>query len=430
MTAIAIEDAPPRRTAAMTKAAIVIVVGVVATTLGQPDVLGRLPLTNLLKNSLHVSRADNAAFFFLSGLAWYFKPIAGIVTDAFPVMGSRRRSYLLASTLLAAIAWIVLIFTPHTYSSLLGMVIVINAFMVVMSTVIGGFMVEIAQATGGSGRLSSIREAAQLACAFVNGPVSGYLGAIAFGWTAAACGGVVFLLFPATLLWLQEQKRKVDSGQMLASFGHQLVNIGTAGTLWSAAGLTLLVYLAPGFTTALFYRQQDVLHMNTIDQGFLALYGGGFGVAGAITYLWLCRRRNLRFMLALGLAIGTAATFTYLNYGSLLQARMCASFNGFCGTFASTALMDLAVRATPAGSEGLGFSLMVSVRNITLFGSNWLGSMALDKFRLPFNDLVLANAATTAIAVPLVFLLPAIMVRRKDAEIYEEAPAQETALQD
>jgi hypothetical protein len=92
--------------------------------------------------------------------------------------------------------------------------------------------------------------------------------------------------------------------------------------------------------------------------------------------------------------------------------------------------MDLAVRATPAGSEGLGFSLMVSVRNITLFGSNWLGSMALDKFRLPFNDLVLANAATTAIAVPLVFLLPAIMVRRKDAEIYEEAPAQETALQD
>jgi len=430
MTAIAIEDAPPRRTAAMTKAAIVIVVGVVATTLGQPDVLGRLPLTNLLKNSLHVSRADNAAFFFLSGLAWYFKPIAGIVTDAFPVMGSRRRSYLLASTLLAAIAWIVLIFTPHTYSSLLGMVIVINAFMVVMSTVIGGFMVEIAQATGGSGRLSSIREAAQLACAFVNGPVSGYLGAIAFGWTAAACGGVVFLLFPATLLWLQEQKRKVDSGQMLASFGHQLVNIGTAGTLWSAAGLTLLVYLAPGFTTALFYRQQDVLHMNTIDQGFLALFGGGFGVAGAITYLWLCRRRNLRFMLALGLAIGTAATFTYLNYGSLLQARMCASFNGFCGTFASTALMDLAVRATPAGSEGLGFSLMVSVRNITLFGSNWLGSMALDKFRLPFNDLVLANAATTAIAVPLVFLLPAIMVRRKDAEIYEEAPAQETALQD
>jgi predicted MFS family arabinose efflux permease len=383
-----------------------------------------------LKNSLHVSRADNAAFFFLSGLAWYFKPIAGIVTDAFPIMGSRRRSYLLASTLLAAIAWIVLIFTPHTYGSLLGMVIVINAFMVVMSTVIGGFMVEVAQATGGSGRLSSMREAAQLACTFVNGPVSGYLGAIAFGWTAAACGGVVFLLFPATLLWLQEQKRKVDSGQMLASFGHQLVNIGTAGTLWAAAGLTLLVYLAPGFATALFYRQQDVLHMNTIDQGFLALYGGGFGVAGAITYLWLCRQRNLRFMLALGLAISTAATFTYLNYGSLLQARMCASIDGFCGTFAATALMDLAVRATPGGSEGLGFSLMVSVRNITLFGSNWLGSMALDKFRLPFNGLVLANAVTTAIAVPLVFLLPAIMVRRKDAEIYEEAPAQETALQD
>lgn len=56
--------------------------------------------------------------------------------------------------------------------------------------------------------------------------------------------------------------------------------------------------------------------------------------------------------------------------------------------------------------------------------------MALDNYHLPFNDLVLANAATTAIAVPLVFVLPKVLVRRKDAEAYEEAPAEETALQD
>ena len=78
--------------------------------------------------------------------------------------------------------------------------------------------------------------------------------------------------------------------------------------------------------------------------------------------------------------------------------------------------MDLAVRATPRGSEGLGFSLMVSVRNFALFGTDWLGSLMLDKLHMPFNDLVLANAGTTAIAVPLVFLLPAALVARKDAE--------------
>ena len=50
---------------------------------------------------------------FLCGLPWYFKPFAGILTDAFPLFGSRRRSYLLVSTGLAVAAWALLIFTPH-----------------------------------------------------------------------------------------------------------------------------------------------------------------------------------------------------------------------------------------------------------------------------------------------------------------------------
>ena len=68
--------------------------------------------------------------------------------------------------------------------------------------------------------------------------------------------------------------------------------------------------------------------------------------------------------------------------------------------------MDVAVRATPAGSEGLGFSLMVSVRNLALFGTDWFGSKLLDQYHFSFNSLVIANSVTTAVAVPLVFLLP------------------------
>jgi len=36
--------------------------------------------------------------------------------------------------------------------------------------------------------------------------------------------------------------------------------------------------------------------------------------------------------------------------------------------------MDLAIRATPAGSEAFGFSLLMSVRNFALFGTDWFGS--------------------------------------------------------
>src|SRR5579872_959626 len=138
-------------------AAIVIVIGVLGTTLAQPQVLGRIPIQNLLKNELHVDRAANAAFFFWMGLAWYFKPFFGIVTDAFPLFGSRRKSYMIIGATLATICWAALYFTPHIYSRLLWSCVAINLCMMCTSTVVGGYMVETAQAISGSGRLTSVR---------------------------------------------------------------------------------------------------------------------------------------------------------------------------------------------------------------------------------------------------------------------------------
>ena len=414
---------------ALKYAALVIVAGVLATTLAQPQVLARLPLQNLLKNELHVDRTANAAFFFWAGLAWYLKPFAGILTDAFPLFGSRRKSYILISASLAALSWLALIVTSHDYRKLLFMVIVINTFMVVASTVVGGYMVETAQANSGSGRLTAIRQFVQQACLIVNGPVAGYLASIAFGWTAAACGGVMFLLVPVTILFLHEQRKRSDSRQILANAREQLVNIATARTMWAAAALMALFYIAPGFGTALFYKQQNDLHLTTQAQGFLQLIAGVFGVLAAVGYGILCRRLNLRTLLVGCMVVATAANLGYLFYSSAGRAQAIEGLNGFGYTLAELALMDLAVRSTPAGSEGLGFSLMVSVRNLALFGTDWFGSKLLDQYHFSFDSLVIANSATTLIAVPLVFLLPRLIVLRKDAEIYEDAPLPKAALE-
>ena len=122
---------------AFTYAALIIIAGVLATTLAQTQVLARLPLQNLLKNELQADRTANAAFFFWAGLAWYLKPFAGVLTDAFPLFGSRRKSYILLSAVLAALAWWALIITPRDYCNLLFVAIVINVFTVVASTAVG-----------------------------------------------------------------------------------------------------------------------------------------------------------------------------------------------------------------------------------------------------------------------------------------------------
>ena len=410
-------------------AALVIIAGVLATTLAQPQVLARLPLQNLLKNEFHLDRTANAAFFFWAGLAWYLKPFAGILTDAFPLFGSRRKSYIVISASLAALSWLALTVTPHEFRDLLLVGILINAFMVIASTVVGGYMVETAQANSGSGRLTATRQFVQQACLIVNGPAAGYLASIAFGWTAATCGGIILLLVPVTILFLQERRQQPGSLQILANARAQLVNIATARTMWGAAGLMALFYIAPGFATALFYKQQNELHLDTQAQGFLQLIAGVCGVLAALGYGVLCRRLNLRTLLVGCMMFATAANLGYLFYSSAGRAQAIEGLNGFGYTLAELALMDLAVRATPAGSEGLGFSLMVSIRNLALFGTDWFGSHLLDEYHFSFDSLVLANSLTTLIAVPLVFLLSRLLVLRKDAEIYEETPELKTAME-
>jgi hypothetical protein len=177
-----------------------------------------------------------------------------------------------------------------------------------------------------------------------------------------------------------------------------------------------LFYIAPGFGTALFYRQQNRLRMSTETQGYLGMLAGTGGVLAAVAYGFICQKVSLRALLPWCLAIATATNLGYLYYSSFGRAQIINGINGVGYALAELVLMDLAIRATPAGSEGLGFALMMSVRNLALFGTDWIGSKLLVLHLLSFHWLVLANSATTAATVPLVFLLPRAIVGRKDAE--------------
>src|SRR5690349_6257423 len=53
-----------------------------------------MPLRFLLKDELRLSAEAVSFFFFLSQFSNYIKPIAGILTDAIPFLGTRRRHYL------------------------------------------------------------------------------------------------------------------------------------------------------------------------------------------------------------------------------------------------------------------------------------------------------------------------------------------------
>jgi MFS family permease len=400
---------------------LIIVFGIFASTMPQPQALGKLPLQFLLKNDVHVTREQMAAFFFWCGLAWYLKPIAGILTDAFPFFGTRRRHYLLFSSVLTALSWIGMNFLPHTYGSLLLGAMVVNLFMVMASTVIGAFLVEAGQRMGATGRLSALRMFVYNFCTLIQGPLGGFLSTLGFMWATGANAVFALIIFPIAYIFLKEQRAAEGrSSAVFQNAGQQLKTIIRSKNLWIALLFIALFYFSPGFSTPLFYKQTDELLFSKQAIGNLGVFSGAFAILAAVLYSQLIKRVHIRILLLIGIATAAAGTLFYLFYSSLTWAIFIESQNGLFFGFAEVALIDLAARATPKGCEGLGYSLILSIRNVALFGADVVGSYLADH-KWPFAHLVFLNAGTTAIVFILVPLLPAVLLHSKDASLKEQS---------
>jgi MFS family permease len=383
----------------------------------QPQALGKLPLQFLLKNDVHVTREQMAAFFFWCGLAWYLKPLAGILTDAFPFLGTRRRYYLLFSSVLTAVSWIGMNFLPHDFGSLLFGAMTVNLFMVMSSTVVGAFLVEAGQSMGATGRLTALRMLVMNFCGLIQGPLGGLLSTAGFMWATGANAALALTIFPIAYIFLKEPRAAQSrSSVVFRNASQQLKTILASKNLWMALLFIALFYFSPGFSTPLFYRQTDELHFSKQAIGNLGVFGSAFAILAAILYSQLIKRLNIRLMILIGVVTAAAGTLLFLFYSSWTRAVLIESQNGLFFGFAEVALIDLAARATPKGCEGLGYSLILSIRNVALFGADVVGSYLVDH-KWPFSNLVFLNAGTTAIVLVLVPFLPAALMQSKDAPL-------------
>jgi predicted MFS family arabinose efflux permease len=393
----------------------VIAAGIFVTGFGLPKTLGYLPFSLLLKNQLHMSALQVSEFWAVSLLVWYVKPLVGFVCDAYPLFGTRRRGYLLVGTILAGLFWLTFTLVPRRYLPFMLVMTVLNVAMVAVSTVIGGLQVEVSQRYGASGRLASLRTGLEGVMNLLGGPIGGWLAVCAFSWTVLAGAGVTFAFLPV-VFWLYREPRGARSDAAVWSLARgNFKTVVRSRAMWGATGLLFLVYLAPGFQTPMLYYQQDVLKFDPRYIGFLQLLGGAGGIIGAAAYGYLCRRLTLKASLVAGILLNAASTLFYLRYDSARAAALIDGSAALLGTLATLPLYDLAARATPAGVESFGFSLMMSIRNIAIFAiSDPLGSKLYDDYHVGFKQLVWLNAGSSAAVLLFVPLLPAALLAARE----------------
>ena len=394
---------------------VVIATGIFVTGFGWPGIIGRLPFNLLLKNELHMPAHKVAAYWAIATIAWYIKPLFGLISDAYPLFGTRRRGYLLTGTVLCSVFWLAFIVVPHDYVPFVIVTTLLNIAMAFVATVVGGLQVETAQRYSATGRLASLDKVLEGVMNLLGGPVSGWLAVRAFGWTAVAGACILCSFLPVVAILYREPGGARRDTAVFATARRQVAVIVRSRPMWAAGGLLFLIYLAPGFQTPMLYYQQDVLKLDPRFIGFLQLLGGAGAILGALAYGVLCRRLPLRVSLIAGIILNAVSTLLYLRYDSAATAMVIDGTAAALGMLALLPLYDMAARATPAGSESFGFALIMSVRNIAIFGiSDPVGSYLYDHYHLGFKSLVWLNAGSSAVVLLFVPLLPAALLAARE----------------
>jgi hypothetical protein len=385
--------------------AFIIGTGIFATTLSQPDLMD-LPLRNILQRDVVISPQEMAAFFALGAVPWYFKILAGLLSDCIPLFGTRRRHYLILSAILAGTLWVLLGYLPRSYLPLLLGIFAINVMLVFGSTVVGALLVEAGQRLDAAGRLVTVRIFVSSACDLVGGPLAGALAGLSFELAAVVEGAIALILAPVVLLWLNEKATAKYNASALTDAYDELRALGGSRVVWAVALFLILVNIWRAFDTPLFYHQTMEVQIPIEVIGYLRGESAIFGLMATVLYGFLCQRLPLRLLVAGGIVCGAAGTLAYAFYTSVQAAIIVHSMYGFLATLTTLALMELAVWATPARAAAMGFAIFMGAWNIAQAIGDNLGAALINQWSISFYHLAEIYAAMTALMVFGLLLLP------------------------
>ena len=282
------------------------------------------------------------------------------------------------------------------------------------STTLGGVMVETGMRHGAEGRLTAQRISMFRVGTLAGGPIAGWLTNYPFLWAAGAAAFLHICLVPLFFKTLPEKPTAKVNSEVWTDAGQTLKRLLKSKVLFAAAGMICLIAASPGFNTPLLFYQTNTLHLTKQFVGSLLLVSSATGIGAAVFYYNYCKKWTLRRLLTLSILIHAIGTLTYFMYQSAWSAVLVTAIAGVSGTLAMLPVYDLATRSTPKGCEALGYSVMMSVWNLTNALSDLVGSKLYSQYHFTFMNLIWVNAGTTALVLIAVPFLPAALAKRRD----------------
>src|SRR5438874_8913383 len=275
-------------------------------------------LTLTLKERLGLSPSQVGKFGTIILVPWVVKPLYGMISDAFPLFGRRRKSYFLLTSALATLAGVALgLLGEPTYWSLAVQLLVMGLGIAFTDVLTDAMMVENGKPLGLTGAFQSVQWTAINVATLLVGLVGGYLAQhrlLQVGFLLAAVFPFLALVMGATFIHEPPAKpQREEFREAWAGIRHAVRD----RTLWVVAGFIFFWTFSPSIGIPLFYYQTDTLKFSQKFIGYLGSLAAGASIIGAAAYAPLSRRVSLHRLIVLSIAVGVVGTLAYLFYNDL-----------------------------------------------------------------------------------------------------------------
>ena len=402
---------------------------------------GSLAITFYYKDVLNLSPAATQYIRTFTYISWFIKPVYGLISDNIPILGYRRKAYILSAGIIGVISTLSIVLIEDVVLSMIALIL--SEFSQAVCDVIAdAIMVEEARKDpeGGSGALQSY-------CWFVlsvGGVVGSPLGGIMLDYIrpqlVIAIMGICPMLLVVVATILKEEKTNL--GVSCNTIKLRLT------ALWNAAKeptihrslifLYLSSMISPSYPELMVYYMKDELNFTTTflsiinTTGFIAL------ALGSLCYSSFFKLWNFRSIVALGqilmtlvslldLALVTRFNLT-LNIPDTVFALGGDSVQNMVGfAFKGMPIMVLSAKLCPEGIEATLFALFTSVMNLSSASSVFFGGVLTEALGVSADDyslmwvLMLVRSLTKLIPLVFINLLPSRVVQPTDEFIELES---------
>lgn len=382
--------------------------------------LGALPNMSvqfILKEKMKLTAAQLSYFQAVTLLAWVIKPFWGLISDALPLFGSRRKSYLILSSLLAAATWIVLAFTQdYTVGFVLALVTLGAMAYAVQDVVSDGLMIETGQPDNMTGKFQSFQWGATYTAMIITAIAGGFItqyardGKISYQWIFGITALFPLITFFLVTFFIQEP----PPGQTAHEGRRELKEVLRKKELWLLCLFLFFWNFSPSVGAPFFYYSVDTLKFTPSFLGILQAMLCAGALIGTVLFGKFAAKLPIRKLLVWAVFLGVfILLFHYVYFIPSLVARpeilraialVTRVPFGIIDAILMLIILTVAAKSAPQYAGGTIFALLMSFYNLGQLGSSAAGGILFSVIGL--QPLIAVSALFSLVVLFFIPFLP------------------------